>query len=47
MAAKIIKEGAHISKMKIQFDDQPVKKYNPTICARLGLTAPEGYEPLS
>ena len=43
MAAKIIKEGAHISKMKVQFDDEPVKKYNPTICARLGITVPEGF----
>ena len=47
MAAKIIKEGAHISKMKVQFDDQPVKKYNPTICERLGITPPEGYEAIS
>ena len=47
MAAKIIKEGAHISKMQVQFDDHPVKKYNPTICTRLGLTIPEGYEPIT
>ena len=47
MAAKIIKEGAHVSKMKVQFDDQPVKKYNPTICTRLGLTVPEGFEAIS
>ena len=37
MAARIIKEGAHVSKMAIETDDQPVKKYNPTICARLGI----------
>ena len=43
MAAKIIKEGAHISKMKVQYDAAPVKKYNPTICERLGLTVPDGY----
>lgn len=43
MALKIIKEGAHISKMQVQSDDQPVKKYNPTICTRLGLTVPEGF----
>ena len=47
MAAKIIKEGAHISKMKVQFDDEPVKKYNPTICERLNITVPAGYEALS
>ena len=43
MAAKIIKEGAHVSKMQVQADDKPVKKYNPTICERLGLTVPEGF----
>lgn len=47
MAAKIIKEGAHISKMKVQSDDKPVKKYNPTICERLGLTVPEGFVAIS
>ena len=48
MAAKIIKEGAHISKMKVQFDDAPVKKYNPTICERLGITnIPEGFEAIA
>ena len=43
MAAKIIKEGAHVSKMQVQADDKPVKKYNPTICERLNLPVPEGF----
>ena len=49
MALKIIKEGAHVSKMKVQFDDQPVKKYNPTICERLGIDVSSltGFEPIS
>ena len=46
MAARIIKEGAHVSKMPIEFDDAPVKKYNSTICARLGIVPPEGFEPV-
>ena len=48
MAARIIKEGAHVSKMKVEFDDQPVKKYNPTICERLGITnIPADFEAIS
>ena len=47
MAAEIIKEGAHISKMKVQFDEAPVKKYNPTICERLGITPPDGFVAIS
>ena len=46
MAVKILKGEADISEMAIAYEDKPVKKYNPTICAELGITAPEGYEPL-
>ncbi|MBR5617763.1 MAG: ABC transporter substrate-binding protein [Oscillospiraceae bacterium] len=43
MAAKILKGEADISTMAIEYAPA-VKKYNPEICAELGLTAPEGYE---
>lgn len=44
MAAKILKGEAKVSEMPIEYAPQFVKKYNATICAELGLTAPEGYE---
>ena len=43
MAAEILKNGADISKLEIAYDEHPVKKYNPTICQRLGITPPAGY----
>ena len=43
MAVDILKNKADIGKMAIQYDTNPVKKYNPTICTELGLTPPEGY----
>ena len=45
MAAKILKGEADVSTMQIEYAPA-VKKYNPTICEALGLTAPEGYEPI-
>ncbi len=47
MAVKILKGEADISEMPIEYDNAPVKKYNPVICEELGITPPEGYEPLS
>ena len=47
MAVEILKNGADISEMAIQYDEAPVKKYNKTICDALGIAAPEGYEPLA
>ncbi len=47
MAAKILKGEADISEMPIEYDANPVKQYNPTICEELGIQIPEGYEPLS
>ena len=47
MAVKVLTGEADISEMAIAYDDKPVKKYNPTICQELGITAPEGYEALS
>lgn len=44
MAVDILKNGADISTMAIAYDESPVKKYNPTICAELGITVPDGYE---
>ena len=43
MAAKILTGEADISEMPIEYAPQFTKKYNPTICDALGLTAPEGY----
>ena len=45
MAALILKGEADISTMGIKFAPA-TKKYNPEICEALGLTAPEGYEPI-
>ena len=47
MAVKILTGEADISEMAIEYDNKPVKKYNPTLCTELGITPPEGYEPLS
>ena len=43
MAVEILKEGKDISKMPIAYDENPVKKFNKTICQELGISAPEGY----
>ena len=44
MAVSILKDKANISNMPIAYDEHPVKKYNKTICERLGITPPAGYE---
>jgi len=46
MAAQILSGEADIATMPIQYDENPVKKYNPVICDELGIAAPDGYEPL-
>lgn len=46
MAVKILKGEADISEMAVQYDNNPVKKYNKTLCDELGITIPEGYEEL-
>ena len=43
MAVEILKGGKDISKMPIAYDENPVKKFNKTICEELGIPAPEGY----
>ena len=44
MAYEILANGADISTMAIEYAPEFVKKYNPTICADLGITVPDGYE---
>ena len=47
MAARILTGQADISTMAIEYAPEFTKKYNPAICADLGITAPEGYEAVS
>ena len=43
MAVKILRDGADISTMPIEYFPDPVKKYNETIAKALNVTIPEGY----
>ena len=43
MAAKILRGEAKVGEMPVEFASATTKKYNPTICAELGITPPEGY----
>ena len=47
MAAMILTGEVNIEDMAIEYDPNPVKKYNPEICEQLGIDAPEGYEAYS
>ena len=47
MAADILKNGADISTMPIQYAPEFVKKYNPVICQALNIDVPEGYEAIA
>ena len=47
MAAKILKGEADISSMPIEYAATSTPQYNEAICNELGLTPPEGYEPLA
>lgn len=47
MAAKILKGEADIAEMPIEYDNNPVKKYNAANCTELNITVPEDYEPLA
>ena len=47
MAASILKDGADISTMPIEYAPQFTKKYNKAICDDLGVTIPEGYEEIA
>ena len=46
MAVKILKGEEKIENMAIEYDEEPVEKYNKTICKELGITIPEGYTAL-
>lgn len=46
MAVEILKNGKDIKTMPIAYDTNPVKKYNASICTRLGITIPSGYTPI-
>ena len=43
MAAKVLLGEEDITEMAIAYDEAPVKKYNATICEKLGITVPEDY----
>ena len=47
MAAKVLTGEASISEMPVEYAPQVTKMYNPDNCAALGITIPDGYEPLS
>ena len=47
MAYEILVEGADVSTMDVRFAPNVTKKYNASICAELGITAPEGYEAIA
>ena len=46
MAAQILKGEADISTLAVQFAPQVTKMYNAANCEALGITIPEGYEPI-
>lgn len=45
MAVQVLTGKKKISQMPIQYDPEPVKEYNPTICKKLGIKPPAGYKP--
>ena len=47
MAAKILTGEADVSEMPIEYAPNFTKKYNPDIAEALGVTIPEGYEPIA
>ena len=47
MAAKILTGEADISEMPVEYAPEVTKMYNVANCEALGITVPEGYEPLS
>lgn len=46
MAAKILADGADVSAMPVEFAPNVTKKYNAANCEALGITIPDGYEPM-
>lgn len=47
MAAKILTGEADVSTMPVAYAENFTPKYNPEICDALGLTPPDGYEPIT
>ncbi len=47
MAAKILKGESNVAEMPIEYYDNPVKKYNAANAEALGITIPDGYEPIA
>ncbi len=43
MAVQILRDGADVSKMPVQYAPQVTKKYNAEICDKIGIAAPAGY----
>ena len=43
MAVQILRDGADVSKMPVQYAPQVTKTYNAEICDKLGIAAPAGY----
>lgn len=46
IAARILLGGEYVGDIPVAYDDAPVKKYNAEICEELGITVPDGYEPI-
>ena len=46
MAAKILADGADVSTMPVVFAPNVTKMYNAANCEALGVTIPDGYEPM-
>ena len=46
MAVKILKGEIEAGEIPVGYSAAPVKKYNPTNCAALGIKVPEGYSPI-
>ena len=46
MAAKVLTGEADISIMTVKSVDVATKMYNPVICEKLGVTVPDGYQPV-
>jgi len=47
MAIRILKGEADIATMPVEYAPNFTKKYNPEVCAELGVTIPDGYEALA
>ena len=47
MAAKILKGEADITEMAVEFAPEVTKMYNAANCEALGITPPDGYEPIA